>query len=73
MELDIHHKRWLPNLRRMRDAFGQMDAGKRQGGVGGWITSKLGAAKAGIAFVKLYTIPVIKSVPPENVRLEPTY
>jgi hypothetical protein len=25
------------------------------------------------AFVSLYTIPVIKTVPPANVRMEPVY
>ena len=73
MSLDIDHPRWLPALRRMRDAFGQMDAGTRKGGVGGWITAKLGAAKAAVAFAQLYTIPVIKSVPPASVRMEPSY
>ncbi|MBC7739659.1 MAG: magnesium-protoporphyrin IX monomethyl ester (oxidative) cyclase [Candidatus Saccharibacteria bacterium] len=73
IEIDIDHKRWLPNLRRMRHAFIQMDAGKRQGGVGGWFTHKLGAAKAAMAFVAIYTIPVIKRVPPKDVRLEPVY
>ena len=73
IEIDIDHPRWLPNLRRMRDAFGQMDAGTRAGGVGGWVTAKLGAAKAAMAFVALYTIPVIHRDPPKNVRLEPVY
>ena len=73
LEIDIDHARWMPNLRRMRDAFGQMDAAKRAGGVGGWVRHKLGAVKAAAAFVALYTIPVIKSVPPANVRLEPVY
>lgn len=73
VEIDIDHERWLPNLRRMRDAFGQMDAGKRKGGLGGWITAKLGAARAAMAFVALYTIPVIHREPPKDVRLEPVY
>lgn len=73
VEVDINHKRWLPNLRRMRDAFGQMEAGKRQGGLGGFVTAKLGAVKAALAFVQLYTIPVIHREPPKNVRLEPVY
>jgi magnesium-protoporphyrin IX monomethyl ester (oxidative) cyclase len=73
VELDIDHKRWMPNLRRMRDAFGLMDAGKKQGGLAGWITSKRGAVSAALAFVSLYTIPVIRREPPKNVRLEPVY
>ncbi len=73
IEIDIDHPRWLPSLRRMRDAFGQMDAGKRQGGAGGWIKTKLGMAKAASAFVQIYTIPVIRQEPPQEVRLEPVY
>ena len=73
VELDIDHKRWLPNLRRMRDAFGMMDAGKRQGGLAGWVKAKRGAVIAAVTFVSLYTIPVIKSEPPKSVRMEPVY
>jgi len=73
VELDIDHKRWLPNLRRMRDAFGMMDAGKKQGGLAGWIKAKRGAVIAAATFVSLYTIPVIRSEPPKSVRLEPAY
>ena len=65
--------RWLPNLRRMRDAFGLMDEGKKQGGLAGWIKAKRGAVIAAATFVSLYTIPVIRSEPPKNVRLEPAY
>jgi len=73
IEIDIDHPRWLPNLRRMRDAFSQMDAAKKRGGVGGWFGAKTAAAKAGLAFASLYLIPVIRSTPPKNVRMEPTY
>ena len=73
IEVDIDHPRWLPNLRRMRDAFGQMDEAKRRGGVAGWLGKVTGGAKALTAFVALYTIPVIKREPPKNVRLEPIY
>jgi magnesium-protoporphyrin IX monomethyl ester (oxidative) cyclase len=73
VEIDIDHPRWLPNLRRMRDAFGAMDAAQRKGGVGGWVGHKLAAAKAAMTFVALYTIPVIKRVPPKDVRMEPVY
>ena len=73
IEVDIDHPRWLPNLRRMRDAFGQMDKAKRQGGIAGWFGKIAGGTKAATAFVALYTIPVIKREPPKNVRLEPIY
>ena len=73
IEVDIDHPRWLPNLRRMRDAFGHMDAAKRKGGIAGWFGNLAGGAKALRAFVSLYTIPVIKRTPPKDVRLEPVY
>ncbi len=73
VEIDIDHPRWLPNLRRMRDAFGQMDAATRKGGLAGWVGKTVAGARALLAFVALYTIPVIKREPPKNVRLEPVY
>lgn len=73
VELDIDHPRWLPALRRMREAFARMDAGMRQGGPGGWVKAKLGAAQAALAFASLYTIPVIHREPPRDVRLEPVW
>ena len=73
IEIDIDHKRWLPNLRRMRDAFIAMDDAKRRGGVAGFLGRMTNGASALRAFVSLYTIPVIKTVPPANVRMEPVY
>ena len=73
IEIDIDHPRWKPALRRMNDAFLAMDAAKKAGGVGGWFSGKLAAAKAAAAFVTIYTIPVIHNELPDNVRLEPSY
>jgi magnesium-protoporphyrin IX monomethyl ester (oxidative) cyclase len=73
IEIDIDHPRWKPALRRMNDAFLAMDAAKKTGGVGGWFSGKLAAAKAAAAFVTIYTIPVIHNELPDNVRLEPSY
>jgi magnesium-protoporphyrin IX monomethyl ester (oxidative) cyclase len=73
VELDIDHPRWIPNLQRMNRAFLAMDAAKRKGGLAGALGKVAAGAKAAAAFVALYTIPVIKSTPPANVRLEPSY
>ena len=73
MELDIHHKRWRPNLDRMNAAFIAMDAAKRRGGIGGKLSGWAASAKAATAFVALYTIPAIKHDLPASVRLEPSY
>jgi magnesium-protoporphyrin IX monomethyl ester (oxidative) cyclase len=73
IEIDIDHKRWLPNLRRMRDAFVAMDEARRRGGVAGFAARMAAGASALRAFVAIYTIPVVKTVPPKNVRMEPVY
>jgi len=73
IEIDIDHPRWLPNLRRMRDAFVKMDAAQKRGGVGGWVGKKAAMVRAGLAFASLYLIPVKRNAPPASVRLEPVY
>ncbi|MCB6176797.1 magnesium-protoporphyrin IX monomethyl ester (oxidative) cyclase [Rhodobacter sp. Har01] len=73
VEIDIDHPRWIPNLRRMNEAFIAMDQGRKQGGFGGWVVGKLAAIKAARAFAALYFIPVIRTTPPASVRLEPSY
>jgi len=71
--LDIDHRRWQPNLDRLQAANQQIAAGKKQGGIGGWLKEKAGAAKAGMTFVSLLTIPAIANAPPVSARLEPAY
>jgi magnesium-protoporphyrin IX monomethyl ester (oxidative) cyclase len=73
MTLDIDHPRWIPTLRRMEAANAQIAAGRKQGGVGGWLKRMAGSAKAGLAFVSLLTIPVEKNAVPASPRLEPAY
>jgi magnesium-protoporphyrin IX monomethyl ester (oxidative) cyclase len=73
VEIDIDHPRWLPNLRKMERAFRDMEVAHKQGGLSGRL-AKLGAsARAAMAFVALYTIPVCKTTPPASVRLQPAY
>ncbi|MCE6960446.1 magnesium-protoporphyrin IX monomethyl ester (oxidative) cyclase [Cereibacter sphaeroides] len=73
VEIDIDHPRWKPALNRMNAGFLAMDAGSRQGGLGGRLKKALGMARAAAAFVSLYTIPVKVHDLPDNVRLEPSY
>ena len=73
MELDMNHPRWKPTLRRLEKAFGDMDAAKAKGGLGGAIAKAWGATRAGLAFASLYTIPSIPNEVPDSVRLEPAY
>lgn len=73
MEIDIDHKAWIPNLNRMNAAMIDMERGKRKGGLSGRVAHATASARAMLAFARLYLIPVIRSTPPANVRLEPTY
>jgi magnesium-protoporphyrin IX monomethyl ester (oxidative) cyclase len=73
MTLDIDHPRWLPTLERMQKANVQIAAGRKQGGIGGWVKRLAGSAKAGFGFVSLLTIPVEKNAVPAKPRLEPAY
>jgi magnesium-protoporphyrin IX monomethyl ester (oxidative) cyclase len=73
IELDIDHPAWVPTLRRLDAAMRDMEKGKRKGGVGGWVQSKLGAARAGLAFARLYLLPVKQNRLPASTRLEPSY
>jgi magnesium-protoporphyrin IX monomethyl ester (oxidative) cyclase len=71
--LDIDSPRWVPGLERMRKAFLDMDAGQRQGGIGGRVKKFVAGTRAALAFVGLYTIPAVRHQVPVNVRLEPVY
>ncbi|MFN3294166.1 MAG: magnesium-protoporphyrin IX monomethyl ester (oxidative) cyclase [Gemmobacter sp.] len=73
IELDIDHPAWLPTLRKLDAAMRDMEKGKRKGGVGGWLQHKLGAARAGLAFARLYLLPVKRNAVPASPRLEPAY
>ena len=73
IEIDIDHPRWLPNLRRMNDAFLAMDAARKQGGLMGRLKGFAASARALRAFATLYLIPVKHQELPKDVRLEPAY
>ncbi|MCH2076840.1 MAG: magnesium-protoporphyrin IX monomethyl ester (oxidative) cyclase [Rhodobacteraceae bacterium] len=71
--LDIEHPRWKPALRRMEKASRQVARGKKAGGVGGFVDRAIGGAKAAMAFVSLFMIPVVRHDVPVTTRLEPAY
>jgi magnesium-protoporphyrin IX monomethyl ester (oxidative) cyclase len=73
VELDIDHPRWRRNLDRMERAFHALDAARERGGIAGALGKVAAGSRAAMAFVGLYTIPVIRNTPPEDVRLEPAY
>ena len=71
--LDIDHPRWMPGLKRLQKASADMDAAKKAGGLGGMIGQAWAGARAGLAFVSLYTIPAQSHKVPDSPRLEPAY
>ena len=71
--LDINHPSWQPGLERLQRASLASDAAKKRGGIMGKLGQVAAAARAGIAFVRLYSIPVQKHETPKSVRLEPAY
>jgi magnesium-protoporphyrin IX monomethyl ester (oxidative) cyclase len=71
--LDIDHPRWRPNLDRMERASIQVAKGKAQGGIAGTATRVAGMAKAAVAFVSIFTIPVIHNEVPDSPVMEPAY
>ena len=73
MTLDIDHPRWMPNLKRLQAASVAIDRAKRTGGVAGKISQIAHTAKAGLAFLSLYTIPAKKHRVPRLTRLQPAY
>ncbi len=73
IEIDLDHPRWAKGLAAMRAAFADMEAAKRKGGVSGFFGHKLATARAGFAFLRLYTIPVKSNTPPVSSRLVPSY
>ncbi len=73
MMLDIDHPRWLPTLRRIERANVAIAAGRKAGGISGWLTRMGGTVRAGANFVALLTIPSIPNATPVDVRMEPAY
>lgn len=71
--LDIDHPRWRPNLDRMESASRQIAAAKKRGGLTGMVSRVAGMAKAGFAFVSIFTIPAQKNAVPDSPRLQPAY
>jgi magnesium-protoporphyrin IX monomethyl ester (oxidative) cyclase len=71
--LDIDHPRWMPTLKKLEKASRDLAAAKAKGGLSGQMGKALASARAGLAFVSLYTIPAIKHDVPSDTRLEPAY
>ena len=46
---------------------------KRKGGLGRKLSKATAGLRAGLAFARLYLIPVKPNTPPASSRLQPTY
>ena len=73
LEIDIDNPAWDRGLKRLGHAFNDLDAAKRKGGLTGSIGKAAAGVRAGLAFARLYLIPVKPNTPPASSRLQPTY
>ncbi len=71
--LDTDAPAFQAGLVTMRHAAAKIDAGKRQGGLGGAVKRAAGVASAAITFAKLYFHPVKHHDLPVSVRLVPAW
>ncbi len=71
--LDTDAPRFAQGLERLRKVSAAMDAAKAQGGVIGAIKRAGLIAAAGLAFARLYLVPVKANVAPATVRLVPAW
>ena len=73
LEIDIDNPAWDRGLKRLGHAFDDLDTAKRKGGLTGSIGKAAAGLRAGLAFARLYLIPVKPNTPPASSRLQPTY
>ncbi len=71
--LDIDNPEFRAGLERLREISDAILEAKRKGGIGGWIESKVLAAKAAVTFAKVYFLPVVSHELPAQVRLQPAW
>jgi magnesium-protoporphyrin IX monomethyl ester (oxidative) cyclase len=73
MAIDIDNPAWDRGLKRLGRAFTDLDAAKRKGGLSGSLGKATAGLRAGLAFARLYLIPVKPNTAPISSRLQPTY
>lgn len=69
LTLDTDHPAFRSAMERLRIAADRIEAGKAEGGAGGWLKRIGGAAAAGTAFLRMYLLPTRSNALPANVRL----
>jgi magnesium-protoporphyrin IX monomethyl ester (oxidative) cyclase len=73
MAIDIDNPAWDRGLKRLGRAFNDLDTAKCKGGLGGALGKTTATLRAGLAFARLYLIPVKPNTPPASSRLQPSY
>jgi magnesium-protoporphyrin IX monomethyl ester (oxidative) cyclase len=71
--LDQDHADFLVSMERLRRIAEDNDRARAAGGVSGYLRRGWNTLRATAAFVRLYTIPVIRNDMPVNVRLVPAW
>ncbi|MEM9725996.1 MAG: magnesium-protoporphyrin IX monomethyl ester (oxidative) cyclase [Pseudomonadota bacterium] len=73
IEIDLDHPAWERRIRALRNAFGDMEAASKRGGVWGYLRKNWAGLRAAGVFARLYLIPVKPNAVPDSPRLQPTY
>ena len=73
VELDIDAPEFRRQMEKLRLAAARVEAGKEQGGVGGWAQRIAGMAGAGFAFARMYLQRPKSTALPRSIRLQPAW
>ena len=73
VELDIDAPEFRRQMEKLRLAAARVEAGKEQGGVGGWAQRIAGMAGAGFAFARMYLQRPKSNALPRSIRLQPAW
>ncbi len=73
IELDIDNPRFKAGCIRLDRANRDIDAARARGGLGGFLGRAAGMARAGAAFLSIYTMPVKRTELPASPRMEPAW
>jgi magnesium-protoporphyrin IX monomethyl ester (oxidative) cyclase len=71
--LDIDNPAFKVGFKKLAAISEAMDAARERGGLGGWISTKVNAAKAALVFARLYLVPAHKNTIPATSRLHPVW
>jgi magnesium-protoporphyrin IX monomethyl ester (oxidative) cyclase len=73
VELDIDAPAFRRQMEKLRLAAARIEAGKEQGGIGGFFQRVSGTAGAGLAFARMYLQKPKSNALPRSIRLQPAW